>query len=320
MVQRKGRIGCIGLLLGALALSAAPAFSEPNPDPDGARLLTEDIDRFWQAFDQASPSFSAEVFQKVYLDPGTPGLKDFITARIKSADALAEKIRKYPKYYASTRDSTRRIREMEHAIRASFYALEYLYPDATFPDVYFLIGVLNTGGTTSERGLLIGAEMYGRTPETPMEELTDWHKTVLGRVESIPHIVAHEIIHYQQKSLGTVKTLLANAIQEGSADFLAEMISGRHVNEHVHRYAIPRRAELWKEFKEKMHGEDLAGWLYSSDSDRPQDLGYWIGYEITKAYYDKAADKRQAMKEILEVSDFDAFLDKSGYADSVETE
>lgn len=314
------RTSRIGLLLGAAALSAPSALAEPSPDPDQAKLVTEDLDRFWQAFDQAGSSFSAEVFQKVYLDPGTPGLKDFVAARIKSAEALAEKIRKYPRYYASTRESTGRIHEMEHAIRASFYALEYLYPDATFPDVYFLIGVLNTGGTTSPRGLLIGAEMYGRTPQTPMDELTDWHKTVLGPVESIPHIVAHEIIHYQQKSLGKVKTLLANAIQEGSADFLAEMISGRHINEHVHRYAIPRRAELWKEFKEKMHGEDVAGWLYSSDSDRPQDLGYWIGYEITKAYYEEAADKRRAIKEILEVSDFDAFLARSGYAQKVETE
>ncbi len=314
------RICCISLLLAAAPLSAQPAFSEPSPDPDQAKLFTEDIDRFWQAFDRAGSAFPAEAFQKAYLDPGSPGLKDFVTARIKSAEVLAKTIRKYPRYYASIRESTGRIHEMERAIRSSFYALKYLYPDAKFPDVYFLIGVLNTGGTTSERGLLIGAEMYGRTPETPEDELTDWHKTVLGSVESIPHIVAHEIIHYQQKSLGTVKTLLANAIQEGSADFLAEMIAGRHINEHVHRYAIPRLAELWKEFKEKMHGEDFTGWLYSSASGRPQDLGYWMGYEITKAYYDKAVDKRQAIREILEVTGFDAFLVKSGYAEMVDSE
>ena len=129
--------------------------------------------------------------------------------------------------------------------------------------------------------------------------------------------MAHEIVHYQQKSLGTNPTLLANVIHEGSADFLAEMISGRHINEHVHRYAIPRRAQLWKEFKEKMHGKDLDGWLYSSPADRPQDLGYWIGYEITKAYYDEATDKWQAIREILQVIDFDAFLAKSGYEEQV---
>lgn len=305
----------LGLLLATSALFAEPAPAGPNPNPDGARIVTEDLGRFWEAFDKAAPSFPAETFQKLYLDRGTPGLQDFVKLRIQSAEKLAKTVQAHPKYYASARESTRRIPEMEKGIRASFYALEYLYPEAVFPDVYFLVGVLNSGGTTSDRALLIGAEMYGRTPQSPTEELDDWLKTVLSPVESIPHIVAHELIHYQQKYPQAAEpTLLAQSIQEGSADFLGEMISGRHINAHVHAYAVPRRAELWKEFKAKMHGKDLAGWLYSSSGDRPNDLGYWMGYEITKAYYDKAADKRKALKEILEIKDFDAFLAKSGYA------
>jgi hypothetical protein len=318
MIAKIARMSCLGLLLSTSVLSAQPAPSGPSPDPDRAKIVTEDLDRFWEAFDQAGPTFPAETFQKLYLDRGTPGLQDFIKLRIKDAEKLAKKVQAHPRYYASARESTKRIPEMEKGIRASFYALEYLYPDAVFPDVYFLVGILNTGGTTSERALLIGAEMYGRTPQTPTEELNDWLKTVLGPVESVPHIVAHEIIHYQQKYAETEPTLLAHSIHEGSADFLAELISGRHINAHVHAYAVPRRAELWKEFKEKMHGKDFAGWLYSSSGDRPQDLGYWIGYEITKAYYEKAADKRQALKEILEIKDFGAFLTKSGYAETVE--
>ena len=42
-------------------------------------------------------------------------------------------------------------------------------------------------------------------------------------------------------------------------------------------------------------------------------MGYWIGYEIVKAYFDKAEDKKQAVAEILQLEDYDAFLDKSGY-------
>jgi hypothetical protein len=311
--------GTLGLLL-ASALWASPAEITVSSDPDQAKIVYEDIDRFWEAFDQAGPAFSAESFQKLYLDRGTPGLQDFITVRIHSAEALARTIRKYPRYYASIRESTRRIPEMERGIRASFYAFEYLYPEARFPDVYFLVGVLNTGGTTSHRGLLIGAEMYARTAQTPLEELSNWHRTVIAPVESVPRIVAHEIVHFQQRSLGTNPTLLANVIIEGSADFLGEMISGGHINEHVHRYAVPRRAQLWREFKERMHAKEFEGWLYSSSGDRPQDLGYWLGYEITKAYYEKAIDKRQAIREILQVEDFDAFLAKSGYEALMEQE
>jgi len=311
-------VALVTLAVGAAALCAQtppPAPGRPSPDPDGAKIVTEDIARFWEAFDHAGPAYSAETFQKVYLDRGTPGLRDFLTLRIQSAETLAKAVQTHPKYYASIRNSTGRIREMEKEIRASFYALKYLVPDAVFPDVYFVVGVLNSGGTTSDRGLLIGAEMYGRTPDSPTAELSPWLMTVLSPVEKIPHIVAHELIHYQQKEPKAEPTLLSQSLYEGTADFVGELISGRQINQAAHAYAEPRRAELWREFKEKMHGKDLAGWLYSSSGDRPHDLGYWMGYEIVKAYYDRAADKRKALKEILEVQDYDAFLAKSGYAE-----
>ena len=43
------------------------------------------------------------------------------------------------------------------------------------------------------------------------------------------------------------------------------------------------------------------------------DLGYWVGYRIVKAYYQRAADKQQAFREILGLSDPQAFLNKSGW-------
>ena len=192
-----------------------------------------------------------------------------------------------------------------------------LYPDAVFPDVYILIGRLTSGGTTSERGLLIGAEMNGRTPGMPEEELTAWLKQVLTPVDRIPQIVAHELIHFEQTHGGS-EVLLGQAIHEGSADFIAELIAGRHINHHVHEWADPREAELWQEFRQKMHDKGYAGWLYGgvpAPDGRPADLGYWMGYKITKAYYDRTVDKRQAIREILDIQDFDAaFLAKSGYA------
>lgn len=294
-----------------LFLAPLPAWTQ-NRDPDAARIVTEDIDRFWEAFDRAAPEFPAEPFETLYLSRGTPGLKDFLSLRISSAEDLAKTVRLRPRFYASIRESTRRIRTMEPGIRASFHALKDLYPDAVFPDVYFLIGRQTSGGTLSERALLIGAEMYGRTPQTPTQELDGWLRAVVAPVERVPHIVAHELIHYQQKYPDS-QVLLIQSIREGTADFLAELISGRHINDNVHAYANPREAELWREFRQKMHGKDLSGWLYSGSEGRPNDLGYWMGYKIVKSYYDRATDKRQAIREILDIKDFDAFLAKSGY-------
>jgi hypothetical protein len=109
--------------------------------------------------------------------------------------------------------------------------LKELYPNAVFPPVYFVIGTLNSGGTSSNDGLIIGTEMYGLTPETPTNELDDWLKTVIKPVADVPHTVAHELIHFQQKY--DVGNLLAASIKEGSADFIAQLISGKHINHQL---------------------------------------------------------------------------------------
>lgn len=185
---------------------------------------------------------------------------------------------------------------MERAIRAPFYALEFLYPEAVFPTVYFVVGRLNSGGTISDQGLLIGAEMYRDT-------------------EGLPHIVAHELIHFQQLPLpDSVRTLLAQSIREGSADFIGELISGKHINTQAHEYGRAHEEELWIEFQDNMAGRDLSAWLYRDPpGERPADLGYFMGYQITQAYYTRSSDKAAAIREIIGVRDFEQFLLESGY-------
>src|SRR5262249_55930565 len=97
--------------------------------------------------------------------------------------------------------------------------------------------------------------------------------------------------------------------------FIAELISGKHINTHLHDYANPRERELWAEFKRGMDGTDMSNWLYQGESskDRPADLGYYMGYKICEAYYRSAKDKKQAIKDILEIKDFGRFLKDSEY-------
>jgi hypothetical protein len=38
-----------------------------------------------------------------------------------------------------------------------------------------------------------------------------------------------------------------------------------------------------------------------------------MGYKICESYYKNAKDKRQAIRDILEIKDFAAFLEKSRY-------
>lgn len=303
-----------GFLISSL-LVAVSAHAQ-NRNPLSTEIITSDLDRFWVALDKAGPEINPEVIDELYLKPGSKGIKGFTKGRIKSAEYLSGVIKSHSKYYHSIKSSTDSIPGMKDQIRQSLVKLKDLYPKAIFPPVYFVMGALSSGGTSSNDGLIIGADMYGRTQNTPTDELNEWLLSVIKPVNEVPHIVAHELIHFQQDYDGG--TLLAASIKEGSADFIAELISGRHINQHVHEFADPQEKELWYEFKEKMNGKDYTGWLYSSVKGRPNDLGYWMGYKITKAYYDQINDEKKAIDDILHIKDFQAFLEKSGYAKKFE--
>lgn len=289
-----------------------PRFSQ---DPDSAQIVTTDVTNFWFAYDRVADN-PANVFQEYYIDKGTVGLRDFVQLRIESARQLADWVMQHSRYYRSIRESTARISSFTPRIRESFHRLKDLYPDAVFPNVYFLIGRMSSAGTASDNGLLIGAEMYGRTPDMPVSELSEWDRQVLKPVDDLPGVVAHELIHFEQKERDP-QNLLGAAINEGSADFVGEMISGLNINGPLHQYGNDHERQLWEEFRQDMHGTDGSKWIYNGDTvkNRPADLAYYVGYKICQAYYDRALDKKKAIREILGVQDYEQFLQKSGYAE-----
>jgi len=322
----KGAGAGAALALGILCLCAAARAQDAsgraklNGNPDAAKFVTSDLNNFLHAYALASHATTdaekAAIYQREYLDKGSPGLKDFVDARIKSVANLVHAIDTHPKYYASLQSVIPQVAPMEPAMRASFRKLKELYSDAVFPDVYFLVGRMNSAGTTGPSGLLIGLEMDAKTATTDMSEMDNWYKAVLGSPDHLPGIVAHELIHYQQATTDP-KTLLAASIIEGSADFVGQMISGQNINTTAYAYGDAHEAELWHEFSTEMNGTDFSHWLYQGDKskDRPADLGYYMGYKITQAYYERAEDKKQALRDILMVTDFSALLRDSHYAD-----
>jgi uncharacterized protein YjaZ len=199
--------------------------------------------------------------------------------------------------YAKMRNIESLIKEKEKETLPYFYALEYWYPEAVYPPVYFVFGRYNSGGTSSEDGLLIGAE-----------KIVD--------VNGLPELIIHESIHFQQKwPEGGNTNLLQQSILEGSADFMAELVTGKHGNKEANAYGNKNKDSLCKEFVLIMQRENNQDWLYgtSGKDERPNDLGYWIGYEIVKAYFDKMKDKKLAVQHILNIDDYTLFLKESGY-------
>ena len=267
-------------------------------DPLKASFVTKDITNFWNAFDKMDTAAQSNPFDDLYLKHGSAGVQAFTQGRIENATALLQTVLERKNDYKNARLNSLKILENEKQCRAAFMALKYLYPEAVFPNVYFVIGRFTSGGHSSPKGLIIGAEMISS--------------------EAVPHMVAHELIHYQQDSIPRESLdLLAACINEGSADFIAELISGGGPNKQTHTYGNAHEAKLWMEFKGIMDDkEDSHDWMYvyKPKNGYPPDLGYWIGYKITEAYYEKAVDKKKAIAEILHIRDFKKFLAESGYA------
>jgi hypothetical protein len=322
---RRRRWGHAGRLLSVslpalLLMAAAPAATQVGT-PETVRIEVGDVARFLEALDSlrfaATGEDSAAVLLQRYYEPASPGLLDFVRLRIGGANNLLAKIAARPAYYAHLPTSLARVQEAEPAIRDAFRRFEALHPEAVFTDVYLVVGRMNSGGTTSRDRILIGAEMYGRDAEAPTHELNGWERAVLGDAGMLDGIVVHELMHINQPwQEGASPTLLQQALREGGADFVAELVTGKNINAHVHAWADPREAELWEEFRASMGGTDYSGWLYSTPAEgRPADLAYWMGYRIARAYYEGAEDKRRAIADILASPlDAETFLRRSGYA------
>ena len=287
------------LFLTLLYLATSPVIKAQghfSTNPDSARFVTKDIDNFWTAFAAFRRDSTINPFGAKYIDIGTEGVKGFTPNRIQSAAHLFEVVKKKQIAYEKVMANTLRISEKEKQCRSTFYALKYLYPQAKFPPVYFVIGAYNSGGTSGEAGLFLGAEMQ-------------------TNIDNIPYIVAHELIHFQQTFPSDNPTLLQQSIIEGSADFIGGLISGGSINAEANKYGNSHNDELCREFVSRMNNTDFSDWLYGTTKkdDRPNDLGYWMGYKIAEQYYNQAPDKKQAIYEILNIKDYTAFVKQSGF-------
>ncbi len=177
------------------------------------------------------------------------------------------------------------------------------------PGVYLVVGTgISAGSTTRGRNpsILVGMER---------------NRSSAG----LPWLVAHELVHTQQHYplLGAMTggprflrgTVLRHSIKEGSADFIAELVTGRPVR---NEYAEAHAQEIHDAFLRDASSKEFADWLYNGGNPNrpeglPPDLGYWVGYQITKSYYERASDKQAALDEILSIRDFEEFFDESGW-------
>ncbi len=284
-------------------------------DPSRPLVHTTDLHRF---VDLALPSGTLDTTcagLDAYFAGASPGLLAYRRKFEVGPAELCAAILRTPERYAALADQAPRLDSVARDVAAAFTRFRALYADARIVPVYIVVGNGIAGGTTTlgrRPVILIGAELAAKTA-------------------GLERTILHELMHVQQRypAWGAMTggpeflrgTLLRHAIKEGAADFLVELVLGPWSGTRE-AWAAPREAELWRAFRGEMHGKDYSGWLYNgwnrggaNLSDRPPDMGYYVGYAIARSYYENAPDKSAAVRDILTIRDFDRFLARSGYED-----
>ncbi len=298
--------------LALAAVISLPASAQFNvtPDPARAPLVYEDLHNFARAFEQLSGAEdSIAVLQAEYFDKATPGLTAFIEDYDLSPERLLAAIREHPAEYATVGDKIPVLMEEESRYRGSYADLAAIVPNAQFPPTYFLVGSYRGIGSGSKAGTLITIERRS-------------FESLRGHITSL---LVHEMSHIQQALAmgieqyqliyGPERSLLAFTIREGVAEYLADRVTGRMTQEEGRSFVEQHERELWQRFEPEMLGSETGDWMWSqpADPEQPRHVAYVLGARIVSVYYENARDKDQAIHDILAVTDYPAFLERSGY-------
>ncbi len=297
-------------------LNRIPDPKELNSNPKLARIVTNDIHHFWEAYDltRKDSSNAHNIYEKYYFSKASDGMEDYMGSKVSSKDYFIEHIQYFPKLYETMRANTLKIDAYKIEVQKSFENLKALYSEAKFPDVYFVIGAFTSAGTVSTSGLLIGINQISDGKNVNTEELDSSAKLLMNKSKYVPNIVAHELIHFQQDGIKKDSITLGYAINEGMADFIGELISGDTANRKIFDWAKGKEKQIWDDFKKDMYYDRYNNWIanYGAVSkDSYPDLGYWIGYEICKSYYENTKDKKQAIYDMFHIQDYRKFLSDS---------
>jgi len=309
-------------ILGAVSLVAATlvlcGFTTTTLDPDKAEIVTTDVARFWQAFDDAAKvpaDQRVSIYTKEYFDLGSQGFKDYVSLRSFTPEKFTEHVEQNRAYYTEIRPYIGQVVGQKPVIAAGFKRLKEFYPDIKFPaHIYFIVGPQRALGINSPNGIIFAAEMLATPPGTPY---------VYNKATPVivPFAAMHETIHFNQTfdtDTDDKTTLLQATINEGTADFIASLVVQEpDIRQMTDRwqYGCAHETELAARFAGEEDATKLQPWMYDHNpaTGWPPDMGYWLGYRIAQAYYDHATDKTAALRTLLQVTDFKALLKTSGY-------
>ena len=292
--------------------------------PD-SNYSTADIQNFWNAYDKITTTKDSALQYRylvsLFIEKGTPGLQAMMKVKHLSAKSYIDAINEYPRFWRSIRANTLQAGRFKEAIAAEVQKLKKIYPELQPAQIYFTIGAFRSGGTTQGKMILIGSELVLTDATTVTDEFPPAYAHLWSYFDSDPtkHIAftsIHEYVHTQQKTTLT-NNLLAQCVMEGVAEFVAVKATGQPSSVPAMTYGTANTEKVRQKFETQLFNPGNGFWLYSDAVNEfgVRDLGYYVGYAICERYYDKAPDKKEALKKMIEL-DYDNEMDLAGFVDA----
>jgi hypothetical protein len=293
------------------------------------QVITTDIAHFWEAYDKIT-STQDSVLQYNYLDSlyfqrGTPGLSAIRQARNYTPQDYINAILDYPHFWASIRETTLKADEFKTDIEIGIERLRDLYPELKPATIYFTMGAFRTNGTFRDKMVLIGSELAMTDKNTVSSDFPAGTGEALrtffdtNPLENLVLLNVHEYVHTQQKPL--VDNILSYAIYEGVAEYVSSKALGVPSPVPAIEFGKNNAAIVRDKFEREMfYINNRYKWLYGNAPNEfgIRDLGYYIGYQMCENYYEQAADKTQAIKDLIALdyeneTEIEAFVAATGF-------
>lgn len=285
--------------------TSAPIISTSPIEP---LIETGDVSRFYQIYDRADGHPTGASLQHDYLDRGSFGLQHLGKIRNVTGDTIAQALAANPNIFADAKRCLAVLPRVRSRTITALRTLRRLYPAAEFPPVTIVVSRGKPVGVADSTGVMIG-----------LEALCAVNYLGANVEDRFVHTITHEYIHVQQALKAPAlynnpkPTVLQSSIIEGAADFTAAVISGETYHSPYAPADGTQVETIERRFVADEDKTDLSDWIDNGTLTTPGDLGYWVGYQIVKSYYDRAGDKRKALREIIEMSNPQAFLARSGW-------
>lgn len=308
-------------------------------------LIVKDLGNFKEMFLGLSKAKTKEdtlnLIRKIVLGKGTETFKEYIKLKEGQSNYKIENeylrvIRLYPKYYSSVIKQSEifKTKKLIKKVNKVYETLIKSYPEAKIKPNYICVGIMDDGGKSFETGQYIGLELFACNENADISELIsnpvmlNYLKATSFDLIRIDELILHELIHlsqfkgdnkFLQNFRGTIKYI--PLLGEGGAAFITDLlfkfkatIGPGTFNAEQFEYCEQNKSKLWNDYKNLNDIGLIGDFFYKNTSLYPvRSVGYYLGYQVCKQYYDKATDKKKAIREIIEVTDYDKLVVESGF-------